>query len=225
MSDDITTTLPETPDPTGRASAASASGTVPTIHHLNIKTNRLDELIDFYGKVAGMVPNFRWDGGAFMSNDAANHRLAILSGPFQDDPQRANRVGLHHSAFEFATLAQLLEHFAALREVGITPAFCLNHGLTTSFYYKDPDSNFVELQADNFGDWDKSTDFVRNSPQFAKDPIGPLVDPGALYDAKKAGIPDAEIHRRSYASEFPAVEEPDWGLPDEAVAPSELTDP
>ncbi|HUA03179.1 MAG TPA: VOC family protein [Solirubrobacteraceae bacterium] len=220
MTDDLTTRLPETPDLTGRAVTASASGTIPTIHHFNIKTNRLDDLIDFYGKVAGMVPNFRWEGGAFLSNDAANHRLAILSGPqFIDDPERPSHVGLHHSAFEFSTVSQLLDHFAALREIGIVPSFSLNHGLTTSFYYKDPDSNFVELQADNFGDWEKSTEFIRTSPQFAKDPIGPLVDPGALYDAKRSGMSDVELHRRSYAGEFPPSEEPDFGLPPEAVAP------
>jgi catechol 2,3-dioxygenase-like lactoylglutathione lyase family enzyme len=220
VSDDLITDLPASPDPTGRAVAASASGTIPTIHHINIKTNRLDELIEWYGKVAGMVPNFRWGGGAFLSNDAANHRLAIVAGPhFSDDPDRPSRKGLHHSAFEFPTVSELLNHYAALREQGITPAFSLNHGLTTSFYYKDPDANFVELQADNFGDWEKSTDFIRNSEQFAADPVGPLVDPSALYDAKQGGMSDVELHRRSYAGEFPATEEPDFGMPPVAVGP------
>jgi catechol 2,3-dioxygenase-like lactoylglutathione lyase family enzyme len=219
MPNDLKTELPVTRDPTGRAAAASASGKVPTIHHFNVKTNRLDEMIAWYGQVAGMVPNYQWTGGAFLSNDAANHRLAILAGPeFSDDPERPAHAGLHHSAFEFPTISELLEHYAALRDQGITPAFSINHGLTTSFYYKDPDRNYVELQADNFGDWGKSTEFIRTSTQFAADPIGPLIDPAALYDAKQDGISDAELHERSYNGEYPPATIPDFGLPPATVA-------
>ena len=40
--------------------------------------------------------------------------------------------------------------FARLKDLGIEPEFCLNHGVATSFYYADPDQNLVELQVDNF---------------------------------------------------------------------------
>ena len=220
MSDDPITALPPSPDRTGRAAAASASGLVPTIHHANIKTNRLDELIDWYGKVVGMVSNFRWEGGAFITNDAANHRLAIFATPyFSDDPDRPYHAGLHHLAFEFPTTANLLDHFAALREVGIRPAFAVNHGVTTSFYYKDPDANFVELQVDNFGDWEKSTEFVQTSDAFAENPAGVVVNPDALYDAKQAGASAAELNSRSYAGEFPETRKQDYGLPVEMLPP------
>jgi catechol-2,3-dioxygenase len=33
------------------------------------------------------------------------------------------------------------------------PQACLDHGMTLSFYYVDPDGNAVELQCDVFGDW------------------------------------------------------------------------
>jgi catechol-2,3-dioxygenase len=36
-----------------------------------------------------------------------------------------------------------------LKGAGITPFVSVNHGLTTSFYYRDPDGNGVELQIDN----------------------------------------------------------------------------
>ena len=50
-------------------------------------------------------------------------------------------------------------------------------GATTAFYYEDPDRNVVELLADNFGDWSKSTEFMRSSPEFAAKPIGAYVRP------------------------------------------------
>ena len=40
--------------------------------------------------------------------------------------------------------------FARLKDLGIEPEFCLNHGVVTSLYYAGPDQNLVELQVDNF---------------------------------------------------------------------------
>jgi catechol 2,3-dioxygenase len=45
-------------------------------------------------------------------------------------------------------------------------------------YYSDPDDDLVELQVDNFGDWSKSSEWMRTSPEFAANPIGVFFDPG-----------------------------------------------
>ena len=58
----------------------------PTMHHVNLKTNRLNEMIDWYASVIGTKVNFQFPGGAFISNDRANHRIAHLAVPgLQDD--------------------------------------------------------------------------------------------------------------------------------------------
>ena len=49
--------------------------------------------------------------------------------------------------------------------------------MTFSYYYADPDGNHVELQVDNFGDWTKSTEWMRTSAEFRANPIGQFVDP------------------------------------------------
>ena len=51
--------------------------------------------------------------------------------------------------------------------------------MTLSYYYADPDGNNVELQVDNFGDWKKSTEWMRTSEEFKANPIGEFVDPDA----------------------------------------------
>jgi len=43
----------------------------PTMHHVNLKTNRLNEMIDWYASVIGTKVNFQFPGGAFISNDRA----------------------------------------------------------------------------------------------------------------------------------------------------------
>ena len=49
--------------------------------------------------------------------------------------------------------------------------------MTLSYYYADPDGNNVELQVDNFGDWRKSTEWMRTSEEFKANPIGQFLDP------------------------------------------------
>jgi len=181
----------------------SAPVLTPPLHHVNLKTTRLREMIDWYGTVVGLKPTFQYDGGAWLTNDAANHRLALLCVPgLSDDPDKIAHTGIHHTAFEYASVGELLDTYARLRAEGIVPHGCLDHGMTTSFYYADPDGNSIELQADNFGDWKKSTEFMRTAPEFAADPIGVHVDPDRLVAARDEGASLDDIHQRAYAGEF-----------------------
>src|SRR3954462_2713637 len=160
----------------------------PTLHHVNLKTTRLDEMIQWYGEVIGATPNFQFPGGAFLTNDEANHRIALITLPgFKDDEDKLTRTGMHHSAFEYPTLDDLLATYLRLKSVGIKPGGCLDHGLTMSFYYHDPDGNSVELQVDNYGDWAASTEFIRTDERFAADPIGKPVDPMSLRSRAPGG--------------------------------------
>jgi catechol 2,3-dioxygenase len=175
----------------------------PTFHHLNLKTTRLHEMRDWYRLLVGAEVIFENDIGAWLSNDEANHRIALLAFPgFVDDPEKGTRTGLHHVAFEYASFADLNTSYARLRDIGISPHFCLDHGPTFSYYYSDPDGNHVELQCDNFGDWAASRKWIRTSSQFHSNPIGVFVDPEQVGAAAEAGVPFAEIHRRAMAGEF-----------------------
>ncbi len=136
----------------------------PTLHHVNLKTTRLQEMIDWYGTVVGSKPNFQFPGGAWLTNDGANHRIALLtSSKMSDDPDKLVHTGMHHLAFEYGNFNDLLDTYSRLRELDIKPHMSLDHGITTSFYYVDPDGNSVELQYDNFDDWNKSSEWMRTS--------------------------------------------------------------
>ena len=175
----------------------------PKLHHLNLKTTRLDEMIEWYGTVLGTEILFRDDAGAWLSNDEANHRVALLCFPnFSDDPEKDTRTGLHHSAFEYDSFEDLNASYLRLREAGIEPAFCVDHGMTFSYYYADPDGNHVELQCDTFGDWAKSSEWMRTSEQFHSNPIGVFVDPARVAEAAAQGAPFADIHMRATAGAF-----------------------
>ncbi|MBP8003177.1 MAG: VOC family protein [Chloroflexi bacterium] len=171
----------------------------PTLHHFNLKTLHLQEMVEWYGTVVGAKPLFMFPGGAWLSNDAANHRIAFLAVPvLTDDPDKLAHTGLHHTAFEYDSIDGLFDNYVRLKELGILPHVTVDHGMTTSFYYVDPDGNSVELQYDNFGDWSKSCEFMRSSPDFAQNPIGVVFDADKAVEARQQGASAEEIHRRAY---------------------------
>ena len=50
----------------------------PTLHHVNLKTTRLKEMIDWYGVVVGTTVNLQSNYIAFISNDRTHqvrHRI------------------------------------------------------------------------------------------------------------------------------------------------------
>jgi catechol 2,3-dioxygenase len=149
-----------------------------------------------------------------MTNDNANHRLVLFSTPaITEDPDKVTHAGLHHLAYEYGAYEHLLSTYLRLKQLGIEPHASLDHGLTTSFYYLDPDGNSLELQYDNFGDWAKSTEFMQESPDFRNDPIGKPIDPQQLVDAWQQGLSRDEIHKRTYAGEMSPAEPGDIRIP------------
>lgn len=186
----------------------------PTLHHVNLKTTQLQAMVDWYGMVVGSKVIFRFPAGAWLSNDAANHRIALLALGYEDDRNKDRHTGLHHTAFEYGAFDELMDSFERLRELGIRPEVCLDHGMTVSMYYRDPDRNLVELQCDVFGAWDKSKGWMETSPDFAANPIGVYFDPDKLLAAHRAGGDLQTLHRRMMASEFLPNPVPELRVPD-----------
>jgi catechol 2,3-dioxygenase len=175
----------------------------PKFHHVNLKTTRLQEMIDFYGTLVAAEVIFQDQVGAWLSNDGANHRIALLAFPnFVEDPDKETRTGMHHSAFEYASFDDLNASYLRLKEAGITPALCLDHGMTFSYYYADPDGNNVELQVDNFGDWSKSKEWMQTSDEFKANPIGQFVDPERVAADRADGVSFEEVHAKAMAGEY-----------------------
>jgi catechol 2,3-dioxygenase len=186
----------------------------PSLHHVTIKTSRLDEMIAWYALVVGAQVQFKDKVAAWMTNDGANHRLGFLAVPgLEDDAQKTRHTGMHHSAFEYDSFADLMSSFDRLRKAGVEPAFSLDHGITISLYYKDPDGNFVELQNDNFSDWKLSSEWMRTSSDFAHNPIGTFFDPARVYDQFQSGADFKILQKTIRAGAYLPNPIPDIGLP------------
>ena len=186
----------------------------PTLHHVTIKTTHLDAMIEWYALVTGAEIQFRDRVAAWMTNDGANHQIAFLAVPgLQDDADKVRHSGMHHSAFEYDSFADLMSSYDRLRKAGVTPAFCLDHGITISLYYEDPEGNFVELQCDSFSNWDLSREWMRTSQDFAENPIGTFFDPARVYDEFHSGADFRTLQKAMRSGVYLPDATPNIGLP------------
>ena len=143
---------------------------------------------------------------SFVTYDDEHHRVAVLAMPGVK-PHVDMHCGLHHVAFTYADLHDLMHTYNRLKnEHGIVPQFCVNHGPTTSMYYFDPDKNQIELQVDNVSE-DRFAEYFDNG-EFTNNPIGIKFDPEEMTAKLAAGVPESDLLKRPDGtppdlSEFP----------------------
>ena len=162
------------------------------LSHIVLQTNRRREMIDWYCSVLGAEVLFEADRISFISYDDEHHRVAFLDpGPLAE--REPNAAGLNHVAFTFGTLDELTENYLRLKNLGITPHRCVNHGVTTSMYYHDPDNNQVELLIDNFATAVDGKNYMRQRSVDDKHPVGIAYDPEELVTQVRGGLRIEEL--------------------------------
>ena len=110
--------------------------------------------IAFYTEVLGMelVTFLEEMQMAFFSFGDRDHDLAVIKVP---DDQPVGSSGLAHSAFEIDGGAEQLEQvYAELTKRGIEIVMTMDHIVTKSIYFLDPDGNRLEFYAQVMNDPD-----------------------------------------------------------------------
>lgn len=162
--------------------------------HVVLRTNNFANMVEYYKTFLGAEVIYKNDFLAFLTYDEEHHRLAIAEVPGTKG-KVVESSGLEHIAFSFASLQDLLLTYRQRKAKGISPLWHVNHGPTTSIYYRDPDGNMIEIQVDNFESPDEATDFM-NSANFAENPIGTDFDPEDMILKLKSGVSESELKRR-----------------------------
>src|SRR5436190_14057042 len=188
---------------TGAASAPRRTqmASPKKLSHLVLQTNRREQMVDWYCTTLGAEVLFQNKHIAFISYDDEHHRVAFVDpGPLAEKKpaegktaRAGGEVGLHHVAFTFSGLDELTEHYLELKEQGIQPHRCVNHGMTTSMYYYDPDHNQVELLVDNFATAIECQNYMRNRREDDKNPVGIDFDPEELVKKVRDGLRIEEL--------------------------------
>lgn len=175
-----------------------------------LKTARLRALRDWYRAVLDLEPFFErtdapepsWTGAhgivffRLHMDYPYSQVLALfeIPGATGDACQTGGEPGLHHMQLRHADLPHLFRRYELLCEAGIRPVRSFNHGPGTSFYYRDPDGNTVELSSANFPDerdylaWFRSDTYRRNIS-------GVEIDAARHVARFRAGTPLSELIR------------------------------
>jgi catechol 2,3-dioxygenase-like lactoylglutathione lyase family enzyme len=181
--------------------------------HVVYMTRRFDEMIAWYQAVFEAKVQYQNPALAFLTYDDEHHRFAFANmsviAPAGVSSEVPPGVGVNHVGYTYETLGDLLETYARLRDLGISPYWRVHHGVTLSVYYRDPDGNRMEFQVDCCAGADDAHAFMQ-SDAFAANPIGVEIDPDALLAQYRDGVPVEKLLEQPVgaASQIP----PEHGL-------------
>ena len=131
---------------------------VESLGHVVLKVADLERSEQFYNGVLGMPVCAHLDeqGMKMTFFSLGNHHdLAIAKVSGEEATAGEQAVGLHHLAFCIGTsLDELIEAKAQLEAAGIVPT-PVDHEVTKSLYFHDPDGHNVEVYVDVSDVWRK----------------------------------------------------------------------
>jgi catechol-2,3-dioxygenase len=159
-----------------------------------LQTARWQEMKDWYSAFLGVEPFFETETLCFRRVNSAHNQLFVLVHfpALQDRPDAV--TGLNHAQFKCNTLGEALDRYERLKAVGVAPERSMNHGPGTSFYYRDPDGNTMEISGPNFDTETEARTYIQ-SDAFQRNPRGVAIDPDDFVAKFRQGIPQAELVR------------------------------
>lgn len=181
--------MPTTPAPTSPTMVSPSR-----LAHFVLRTSRFDEMMEWYQFALNATVAYKDPGIGFLNYDDEHHRVAFINIPGLAD-QPDGIAGVHHVAFTYDSLRDLLDNYARLRDRGHLPLWAVNHGPTTSLYYGDPDGNQIEFQVDNYPTVEEAGEFFFGEA-FAVNPIGVNFDPEDLRARLLAGEDETALKMR-----------------------------
>lgn len=129
---------------------------INSLGHVVIRVTDRDRAERFYGGVLGLPLCARLDQGRFKMaffSLGNHHDFAVMEVSGEGSSRSETAVGLHHVAFNIGTtLEELREAKAKLEAEGIA-IHPVDHEVTKSLYFQDPDGNGVEVYVDTSDVW------------------------------------------------------------------------
>src|SRR6185437_8959257 len=172
-----------------------------------LKTNQYEALKSWYSRVLDTKPMFESERKENLEPGTMRQMCTIR--PYSEFPftetlaifdfaeLRSNDhtvSGMDHFQMQFASIDHLFDRYEALAAQGIVPTRSANHGPSTSFYYRDPDGNRVELSVKNYATEAETLVFMQ-SEAFRRNPAGIDVDPAEYVGRYRKGVSLEELRR------------------------------
>jgi len=135
------------------------------IGHVVLNVTDVERSTKFYRDVVGFqVARYRPNGtGAFLTCGVIHHNLALFKAPEGARPLQEGQIGLNHFAFKVESYKDLQEAHKRLVTAGATIDHIVDHGMTRSVYFLDPDGIKMELFANTFATEEEGLAYMQSS--------------------------------------------------------------
>jgi catechol 2,3-dioxygenase len=122
------------------------------IGHVVIKVRDIERSKKFYTEILGLqlmmdMPKLKM--AFFASNGRDHHELACAEVGADAAGNQPKQIGLVHIAFRLRDEDHLRAAYREFKEKNVPIAFTVDHGITKSIYFRDPDGNQLEVYCDN----------------------------------------------------------------------------
>lgn len=162
--------------------------------HFGIQTYDLPRSRDWYCQLLNAWVVYEKPGFfTTLTFDDEHHRVALLALPGKGRRKFRANAEIAHVAFEIENMESLLLNWERLKDLGILPQLCMNHGATLSAYYYDPDGNQIELFVDAFPTKKECQDWFYGPAYQHNFGGGTPFDPEKMLADWRAGTPLAEL--------------------------------
>ena len=117
--------------------------------HIVLRVRDSQKSKDFYMRTLGLklAHEDRTRGAVFLSFGEQHHDLALFE-PASGEAPDSKQPGLHHAAWQLGSFEELQAAYRELKAIGIKVESTVEHNVTRSVYFPDPDGNRVELYCD-----------------------------------------------------------------------------
>jgi catechol 2,3-dioxygenase len=117
--------------------------------HVVLRVRDAQKSKDFYMRALGLklAHEDLTRGTVFLSFGVQHHDLALFE-PAKGSAPDATQPGLHHTAWQLGSFEELQTAYRELKAMGFAVESTVEHNVTRSVYFPDPDGNRVELYCD-----------------------------------------------------------------------------
>jgi catechol-2,3-dioxygenase len=121
--------------------------------HIVLRVRDAQKSKDFYMRTLGLklAHEDLTRGTVFLSFGEQHHELALFE-PATGEVSDSKQPGLHHAAWQLGSFEELQAAYRELKAMGIAVESTVEHNVTRSVYFPDPDGNRVELYCDMVAD-------------------------------------------------------------------------
>lgn len=119
---------------------------IQRVGHVVIKMRDLDAAKRFYGDILGMhITDEREGFGVFFRFDDYHHDIAVFKVNADAAAPEKNQVGLAHIALIADSFDTVKAMYQKLKAHDVPIVRTVDHGVTRSVYFKDPEGNELEI--------------------------------------------------------------------------------